>query len=165
MSDVPALGELARRATAVIDAREAGTAIPPDDRATPEFQAYCLALVAFREAATPDAVLQLVALAAGFRCHPRAPSPMNETPRTCEDCGLVPDSSPPPVPSPATTPAPMLLQRLIDRVALLDRIIGEHHDSAVMREENDVCPVCMAAGGTDFFATTGALLREARHAR
>jgi hypothetical protein len=65
MSDVPALGELARRATAVIDAREAGTAIPPDDRATPEFQAYCLALVAFREAATPDAVLQLVALATG----------------------------------------------------------------------------------------------------
>lgn len=65
----------------------------------------------------------------------------------------------------APADAPTLLTRLVERLALLDRIIGKHHDALVMREEFDVCPVCMEAGGADFFATTGALLREARHAR
>lgn len=51
---------------------------------------------------------------------------------------------------------------LANRVALLDRVIGDHHDALVMREENDVCPVCMKHGGTDFFAETIRILRAAR---
>ena len=51
------------------------------------------------------------------------------------------------------------LDRLRERVKLLDRVIGEHHSASVMREEHYVCPVCTEYGGGEFFSKTSALLR------
>jgi len=66
-------------------------------------------------------------------------------------------------PRPSGPPAETrpLLQRLVDRVKLLDHVIQAHHASSIMRAEHNVCPVCYEAGGIEFFVQTGALLREA----
>lgn len=55
-----------------------------------------------------------------------------------------------------------LAERLLERLCLLDNVIGEHHASDVMRPGVYACPVCTPRG-SGFFYDTANLVERARN--